>query len=310
LTCLKEDCGLSREKSTPAHTAVTKDLRLDWIQHIAALALPACLVAFMAANLAAIGLELDLPKAAAALRNPHFLVIVLAWDWLLCPGFAWALVRLVPMAEPYAIGLLLIGMAPAAPFLPMMVRKAGGDVAYTAAFLLIGALGTVAFMPLALPLLAPHLTVRAWTIARPLILLLALPFGLGLAVRAALPTVAGRVQPVVKLLANAATLVLLILIVIVYFEGFIAAVGSYAIGTQLLFAIAVTVAAHGMARGLKREQRVVVSLGVCTRNLGAAFAPLQAVSSDPRTTVMVALGVPITLIVSYVAARLLRPSDN
>jgi len=106
----------------------------------------------MAGNLGAIGLERDLQKAAAALRNLRFLVVVSAWDWLLCPCFAWVLARVVPMAEPYAIGLLLNGMAPAAPFLPMMARRAAGDLAYTAAFLLIGALGTVAFMPHVLPL--------------------------------------------------------------------------------------------------------------------------------------------------------------
>ena len=280
---------------------------MDWIEPVARAALPACLVVFMAGNLAAIGLELDLGKAVAALRNPRFVTIVLVWDWLLCPGFAWVLTWLVPMAEPYAIGLILIGMAPAAPFLPIMSRIAGGDLAYTAAFLLIGALGAVVFMPLALPLLAPHLDVHAWTVARPLVLLLALPFALGLGVRAWLPRLAERLQRWVKLLAGAATLLLLVLIVVLYHKGFIAAVGSYAIGSQLLFAVGITVAAHAMGRSLKREQRVVVSLGVCTRNLGAAFAPLMAVSSDPRTTVMVAMGVPITLVVSYVAARALRP---
>jgi bile acid:Na+ symporter, BASS family len=47
----------------------------------------------------------------------------------------------------------------------------------------------------------------------------------------------------------------------------------------------------------------VVSLGVCTRNLGAAMAPLLVVETDPRTTVMIAMGVPITLVVTYFAAR-------
>lgn len=293
-----------------ANRAIRGNPEMDWLQHYAAAILPACLMTFMAGNLLAIGLELDLSKAMAALRNPLFVAIVLSWNWLLCPGLAWLLVQLVPMAEPYAIGLLLIGMAPAAPFLPMMARTAGGDLAYTAAFLLIGALGTVAFMPVALPLLAPDLKVHAWTVARPLVLLLALPFALGLTLRAWRPSVAARLQPLIKLLANVATLLLLVLVLVLYYEGFIGALGSYAIGTQLLFAVSITVAAHAMGWRLKREQRIVVSLGVCTRNLGAAFAPLLAVSSDPRTTVMVALGVPITLIVSYAAARILRPSAS
>jgi BASS family bile acid:Na+ symporter len=277
---------------------------LELLRHYAAASLPVFIVLFMAGNLAAIGLELDVRTALAPLRNRRFVLIVLVWDWLLCPGFAWLLARTVPMAEPYALGLLLIGMAPAAPFLPMMVRRAGGDLAYTAAFMLIAAIGTVIFMPLALPLLAPGLVVNIWTIARPLILLLLVPLVLGLAGRAWLPaTLAEGLCRGIKLVADIATVGMLAAIVLLYFDGFIGAIGSYAIGTQIIYALGVTVGAYVLGVGLKPEQRCVVSLGVCTRNLGAALAPLLAVSSDPRTTVMVAMGVPITLIVTFIAAR-------
>ena len=48
----------------------------------------------------------------------------------------------------------------------------------------------------------------------------------------------------------------------------------------------------------------MLSLGVCTRNLGAAFAPLFAVSGgDERAIVMVAFGVPLQTIAAIVAAR-------
>jgi BASS family bile acid:Na+ symporter len=271
-------------------------------------ALPVLLVIFMVGNLAAIGLDLDFRSAIAPLRNVRFIAVVMVWDWFLCPGFAWLLARLVPMAEPYAIGLVLIGLAPAAPFLPMMVRRAGGDMAYTAAFMLIAAVGTVIFMPVALPLVVPSLVVDTWSIARPLVVLLLLPLTVGLLVRAWLPGMAMLLASGIKRLADAATLGLLAAIVVLYFDGFIGAIGSYAIATQFLFAVGVTAASHYLSFGLKPEQRCVVSLGVCTRNLGAALAPLMAVSSDPRTTVMVAMGVPITLIVTFVAARWLGAS--
>jgi BASS family bile acid:Na+ symporter len=61
--------------------------------------------------------------------------ISLLVDWLLDPAFPWLLTRLLPIHPAYADGLLLIGLAPAAPFLPMMVRRAGGDLGYTAAFM-------------------------------------------------------------------------------------------------------------------------------------------------------------------------------
>lgn len=275
---------------------------MDQLHHHAAAMLPVSLVIFMAGNLAAIGLELDLREALAPLRDRRFILVVLVWNCLLCPSFAWLLARVIPMAQPYAIGLELIGLAPAAPFLPMAVRKAGGDLAYAAAFLLIGAAGTVLLMPLALPLFAPGLNVDAWTIARPLVTLLLVPLAAGLAIGASAPGFAKPLQWGVKLLTGVATLAMLACIVIVYFDGFIGAIGSYAIAAQLLFAVGVTAGAYGLGVGLQPRQRSVVSLGVCTRNLGAAFAPLLAASPDPRTTVMVALGVPVTLVVTFVAA--------
>ncbi len=55
---------------------------------------------------------------------------------------------------------------------------------------------------------------------------------------------------------------------------------------------------------LKQRQKSVLSLGMSTRDLGAAFAPLFAISSvDQRAIVMVAIGVPMQTIFSLLAAR-------
>lgn len=277
---------------------------MSFLLSVATVALPYCIVAFMVCNLAAIGTELEIRAALAPLSNLRFVLVVMLLDWVLGPSFAWVLARSVPMAEAYGLGLDLIGLAPAAPFLPMMVRRAGGDLAYAACFMLIAAVGTVVFMPIMLPILEPGLSVSVWAIAKPLILLLLLPLAVGLAVKAwAGSIIVEHVHPLMKRLADAATLAMLAAIVILYWRGFIDAIGSYAIAAQLIFAIGTTAGSYWLSHGLKPEQRSVVSLGACTRNLGAALAPLLATTSDPRTTVMIALGVPITLIVSAVAAR-------
>ena len=270
---------------------------------LAAAALPVCIVAFMVFNLAAIGLELELRAALVPLGNLRFVTVVMVLDWVLGPAFAWALSEAVPLAEPYALGLVLIGLAPAAPFLPMMVRRAGGDLAYAACFMLIAAAGTVIFMPLMLPILAPGLAVSARAIAQPLIVLLLAPLAAGLAVRAWAPLAASRIHRVVKRLADAATLAMLAAIAILYWRGFVEAIGSYAIAAQFIYAIGATVGSYWLSGGLPLDQRSVVSLGACTRNLGAALAPLLAVTADPRSLVMIALGVPITLLVTALAAR-------
>jgi len=73
---------------------------------------------------------------------------------------------------------------------------------------------------------------------------------------------------------------------------------------QVIFYAVVTAGAYAFAVGLPPSQKSVLALGVCTRNLGAALAPLFAMAGiDERVIVMVALGVPLQTIAAVVAAR-------
>ncbi len=263
------------------------------------------LVVFMAGSLLDMGLRLRLGAALAGLRNVRFVTLSLLWGFVLCPAFAYGLTRVMPLEQPYALGLILLGMAPCAPFLPMVVDRARGDMAYAASFMLLSSVAMVAFMPLAVPVLATGLTVSAWTIAKPMLAVVLLPLALGMATLHASPSAAARIQPIVKKTTGTATVVMLGLVVVVYGEGFIGSAGSYATLTQVIFLGAVTAGSYGLAFGLPQGQKSVLGLGICTRNLGAAFAPLfTAPDVDPRAIVMVALGVPVQVILSLVAARL------
>ena len=46
-----------------------------------------------------------------------------------------------------------MGMTPCAPFVPMVVERAKGDIGYTAAFILLSFVATIVVMPLAVPLM-------------------------------------------------------------------------------------------------------------------------------------------------------------
>jgi len=264
--------------------------------------LKASAIAFMLGNLLAIGLEGDLKAALTPLRDLRFLLTATLLSWLFCPAFAWLISQVLPLAPPYAIGLLLIGLAPAAPFLPMVVRRAGGDLAYTVAFMLIAAICTILMMPLAVPFIVPGLSVDPWTVAKPLLVLLLLPMAVGMAARTVAPVIALRLLKIVKPTASAATVLLLVSVSVRYFEGFVGSVGGYAIAAQLVYAVGLVVGTHALSAGMAASQRSVLSLGICSRNLGAVLALLLVTPVDPRAMVMVALAVPITFGVTYLAA--------
>jgi BASS family bile acid:Na+ symporter len=74
-------------------------------------------VIFTVANLAAMGLELNLRDALRTLRSAHAIGLILLWGWVVGPALAWLIIRLTPLTEAHAGGLLLISLAPTAPFL-------------------------------------------------------------------------------------------------------------------------------------------------------------------------------------------------
>ena len=163
------------------------------------------LVLFMAGSLLHMGLGLRLSEALEGLRNKRFLGFGLLFGFGLGPAVAWGLTQVIPLEEPYAVGLLLLGMTPCAPFLPMMLTRARADMRYAPAMMMLAAVGTVILMPLTVPRLVPGLSVGAWTIAQPLILLVLLPLIAGMAIHGATPRRAEALLPPVKLLSSSST---------------------------------------------------------------------------------------------------------
>jgi len=261
-------------------------------------------VIFMVGNLLELGLRLDLRKAMAGLRDVRFVTLSLLWAFVLCPALAYLLGIVLPLSEPYAMGLLLLGLAPCAPLLPGMVDKAHGDVNYAASFMLLASAGTVVYMPLAVPLLVKGVSVSAWTVAKPMLFLVLIPLLVGIAIQLRLPSAASILQPYVKKATAVDTLLMLLLVVVMYAKGFVGAIGKWAILAQVLFYTLTIVASYALAFGIPPRRKSVLTLGLSTRNCGAALAPLfVAPDVAPEATVMVTLGIPMMALFSVVAAR-------
>jgi BASS family bile acid:Na+ symporter len=261
---------------------------------------------FMAGSLLEMGLKLDLKGASHALRDIGFMVTALVWSFAIGPALAILLARSLPLAEPYALGLILLGLAPCAPFVPLLSEKAGADLNYVAAYLLLASLGTMIILPIMIPIVATELTADAWMIARPLLMFIALPLAIGICVRLATSAFADKSHPIVKKLTSVDIILMLGIVLVLYWRDFLSAVGSYAIGAQILYYCLLAAAAYGLGFGLPHEKKSALVLGLCTRNVGAAIAPLMSVSSsDQRATVMCVLAVFITLVVGSGVANLL-----
>ncbi len=260
---------------------------------------------FTVSNLAAMGLEINPKEAALALKNPRFVLLILIWGWIVGPAIAWLLTNIIPLSEPHAAGLLLISMAPTAPFFPLMVSQARGDMSSAGAFILVATLGTVVFLPLQVPLLIPGLTVETWALAQPLLTMVLLPLLIGLAIKVFKSPVADKLLPVVKKIGTLFLLITAVLTAVLYYREMLSAVGSFAIGAQLLLFIILTVLSYKFGFGLKQGQRSAMALGMCTRNIAAVFVAYFGITNpDPGIFAMIVLVVPLALIVAVIAAKI------
>jgi BASS family bile acid:Na+ symporter len=209
------------------------------------------------------------------------------------------------MTRGHAAGLLLISLAPTAPFFPLMVRKARGDMSFAAAFMLLTTLGTVLFLPLLAPLLIKGLAVDAWSLAKPLLIMVLLPLLIGGAIGVFAPNAAKKSLPVVKKIGGISLLICLVLTLVLYGRDMLGALGSFAPGAQVLFLVAITAISSKFGFGLEQQQRSSMALGMCTRNIAAVFAGYFGITNPPPGLfVMIILVVPLTAIVVMVAARL------
>jgi BASS family bile acid:Na+ symporter len=266
------------------------------------------IVIFMVGSLLEVGLRLQVSEGRVALRNVRFLVVSLLLCFVLGPALAVLLTKIIPLAEPYALGLVFLGMAPCTPGLPMMVKKSGGSLAYMSAFMIVAFAGTVVLMPFMVPLLAKGFTADPWTIAKPLLFFIAIPLVIGMVIRRAAETFAEKAAPIVKKVANLGLLILCADLLWLYRVELFSSVGTYATATQVLYYALLGFASYLLGFGLSYDQKAPMVLGTCTRNVGPAVAPLFAIAGAPQGAItMCILGIFLGSILSgFAAAALLK----
>ena len=102
-------------------------------------------------------------------------MLTLLWGWVVGPAFALLLTKVLPLAEPHALGLLIFSLAPVAPMVSLLARRARSDMDFTAALIPLAMVATVVLLPLLVPWLMKRLTLNTWALAKPLLLLVLLP---------------------------------------------------------------------------------------------------------------------------------------
>jgi BASS family bile acid:Na+ symporter len=245
---------------------------------------------FTVTNLFYLGLQVNMDGVIAGLKNKKSIALIFVWSWVLGPALAYLIAWVLPLAEPFVIGLLLCSLAPVTPFLPLTVERARGDMNFAAALVPVVMVGTVILMPLLGPLMIKGVTVSAWSLARPLLVSVLVPLVIGVAVRYYAELVATRILPAVNVMAKLTTVGVGVWCVVVYAPEMIETAGSFALLSVMLFMVAIGWISYQFGFGLKQSQRSVISLAMITRNGGPVLISALAIpNADSRIVTLVVL---------------------
>jgi BASS family bile acid:Na+ symporter len=260
---------------------------------------------FTVSNLAAMGLQVRMPQVVTALKNRKAIALIFIWGWVLGPSYGYLITKVLPLAEPFALVVLLASLAPCAPILQQVVGKAHGDVGFAGAFIPVVTIGTVVLMPLLAPVLIKGLTVSPAALAKPLLLTILLPLVIGAAIRHYADKAATKIFPAVKGLAFLSTLACIVWCLTLYGRGMINTAGQMALLSMTLFMVGMALITYRFSFGLRQNQRSVMAMGMGAQNGAAIFASVFAMPSpDQRTIVMTVLWVLWSTILAPIFARI------
>jgi len=244
------------------------------------------LLGFVVTSMMAMGVGFTVRQIIDSLRDVRLVLLALLANFVAMPLGALALDKMLRLDEPLGVGLLLLGAAAGAPFLPKLTELAKGNLPFAVGLMVLMSVGTVAYLPVVLPLLLPGATVNSGKIAGWLFLLTLLPLAAGLALRAWREGVAARVKPVLDWVSNVILVPMVLLLAVANIDKILHVFGTRGILAGLLL-IALGFGIGWMIGGPGNDRRRTLALGTGQRNIAAALVVASESFDDPSVVIMV-----------------------
>lgn len=228
-----------------------------------------------------LGIALDTAPSdfKVVLRKPKPFVIAILAQLIVLPGVTFLLTLILPVSPSMALGMLLVACCPPGNISQVLTHRSGGNVALSVSMTAVSNLIYIVVLPLSIAFWGSlHPTARGlletvelnpWTMLLDILLIIGLPFAVGLFVRAKLPAFAARVQPFVKWFSLIALVGFIVAALAGNWSYFIAFLGIIvavvAIHDAVALAIGYTTATLG---GLGTRERKAMTFEVGIRNAG------------------------------------------
>ncbi|TXL14273.1 transporter [Methylococcaceae bacterium HT4] len=256
------------------------------------------MLGFVSGSMLTLGLGLTVAQIIAPVKKIRIVIRALIANFIIVPLFALGIVSWLPVSEGVRIGIIVLSLGGGAPFIPMIVATAKGNVAGAVGLMVLLLIVTLVFIPIAVPLVLPGISVSAWIIARSLISIMLVPLLLALFIRARFSTFARRIQPFVARFTNISILILIIAVLFLYIETIMESVDILPV--IILFFLGAMFIGY-LSGGKRRDIRVIFSVAAGLRNPPVAIlVATQNFSTEPMAAI-------VPLLVAIVGILILLP---
>jgi predicted Na+-dependent transporter len=259
---------------------------------------------FVVTSMLAMSLSLSVQQMTQPLKNVRLVILALLANFVLVPLLAFVITKIIPLDQSVQIGVILLGTAAGAPFIPKLVQGAKGNVAYAVGLMFLIMVVTIFYLPFILPLLLPGVEVNPWDIAKSLIATMLVPLVIGMLIKSHSPDVADQWAPVMNKISSLSILILLVVGLGLNISNILGFIGTGGIGAMVLLFLGAL--AIGLLFG-GRDAGVRSAMGLSTANRNGAAALLVATQnfSGTDTLPFVLVGVVLMLLILLPVAKFL-----
>nr|WP_255427056.1 bile acid:sodium symporter [Sphaerospermopsis sp. LEGE 00249] len=238
-------------------------------------------LAFVVATMFGTGLKLTVQQIWQPLLNIRLVVLSLLTNFVLVPVFVYLLLLVIPVNEPVKDGLIIMALASGPPALPKLAQIVKGNLAFSTGLMMMLMLGTVFYMPIVLPLVLQGVQVNSWDIAKPLILMMIIPLGIGLLIKSKSENISLSLQAITAKLSSFGLLLGLGVRLIVHFGEIIVLLTNGVIFVCAIF-IVFSFTVGYLLGGPGIDTQRVLGVGTAQRNFAAALLIGTSNFDDPN----------------------------
>ena len=264
---------------------------------------------FVVTCMATAGLGLSVRDIVAPLRRGRLVLLARGGELRRRPGARLRADQVFPSTGPTRSACSCSAARPGRRSCRSWPKLARGDIAFSVGLMLLLMVGSVAFMPVVLPLLIPGLSAGPWPLLRPLLFTMLLPLAAGMVVRSRSGAVGGAAT--VRASGPASNVSMIAAVVLLFGLNFAAMLGTFGSGAVAVGVVFVSLSRLPSATPSSEPSGApgrCSALGTGQRNVAAALLDRDAeLTGRARVVVMLLVTTFAGLAILLLAARGFRP---